>query len=81
MHLKAKIERKNGNQKTHRNDCEQSIDGTETQERREDYEQSFTCDNREIKEMTDTQVKEAAGKASVCMRRENENKENKMRKK
>ena len=35
---KSKAKWKNGNQKTRRNDCEQSRDGTETKRRRKDYE-------------------------------------------
>ena len=35
---KSKAKWKNGNQKTHRNDCEQSREGSKTKRRRKDYE-------------------------------------------
>ena len=38
---KSKDKWKNGNQKTHRNDCEQSRDGCEKKRRRQDYESSL----------------------------------------
>ena len=60
---KSKVKWKNGNQKTHRNDCKQSRErGQKTKRRRKDCECSNTNN-----EATEAQVKEAAGISSKKM--------------
>ena len=88
LNLRLKNKWKNGNQKIHRNDCEQSRDGTKDAGMKERLRVvTYTRQHKETKETTGVQVKEAAGKSSkqvdgdfpACMRRENNNNENKAR--
>ena len=60
---KSRVKWENGNQKTLRNDCEQSRDGTKTKRLKTTSSQMHTA-TQEINEATEAQVKEVAGTSS-----------------